>query len=328
MVMEEPRHVAALGAFIFLLALMDWWPVGAGFAASREEPTQGASPSPRSAWVPPFEPAMEQCGWRLGTFQSKTARAPVGYYYHLPPNYELDKDRRYPVVYWLHGLGVGPDGANPVVSRLDVAIKAGAAPAMILVSCTDPTKRSWWTDSKDGRIPVETVIVQDLIPHIDATFRTLATREGRAIEGHSMGGYGVAYLGFKYPDTFGTVSILAGALRSPETIITKGGPTFRTVFGADARYVWACSPWVLVQRNADRIRGRTSIRICVGEKDGLKNHSTGFHELLAKLGIDHSWSIAPNTTHSPEELFANWPGNPFEFYATAFAASSLSTAKP
>jgi endo-1,4-beta-xylanase len=177
-------------------------------------------------------------------------------------------------------------------------------------------------------VPVETVIVQDLIPHIDATFRTLATREGRAIEGHSMGGYGAAYLGFKYPDTFGVVSILAGALRSPETIIVKGGPTFRAVFGADARHVWACSPWVLVQQNADRIRGRTSIRICVGEKDGLKNHSTEFHQLLAKLGIDHSWSITPNATHNPEELFANWPGNPFEFYATAFAAPSVSTAKP
>jgi len=326
--MEEPRRVSTLGTFILLLTLMDWWFVGIRPAAGGEEPAQGAGPSSRSAWVPPFGPSQEQCGWRLGTFQSKTARAPVGYYYHLPPNYESDKDRRYPVVYWLHGLGVGPDGANPVVSRLDAAIKAGAAPAMILVSCTDPTKRSFWTDSKDGRVPVETVIVQDLIPHIDATFRTIATRESRAIEGHSMGGYGAAYLGFKYPDTFGAVSILAGALRSPEAIVAKGGATFRTVFGGDARYVWVCSPWVLAQQNADRIRGRTVFRICVGEKDGLINHNTAFNQVLAQLGIYHSWSIAPNTTHNPEELFANWPGNSFEFYATAFAAPSLSTAKP
>ncbi len=132
-----------------------------------------------------------------------------------------------------------------------------------------------------------------------------------------MGGYGAAYLGFKYPDIFGSVSILAGALRFRGNDRAKGGPTFRTVFGGDPRYTRACSPWVLVQQNADRIRGRTFVRISVGDRDGLLPRNAEFHEMLGKLGIDHAWSIVPNCTHSPEELFANWPGNPFEFYTAS-----------
>ncbi len=320
--MDEQQHIAVLRTFVLLLMLSDLLPVIPCPSTHAEESTKANRPDSKSAWVPPSGSWMNDYGWRLGTFQSKTARAPVGYYYHLPPNYDSDKDRRYPVIYWLHGLGVGADGANPVVSRLDAAIEAGTAPAMILVSCADPTKRSFWTDFKDGRVPVETVIVRDLVEHIDATFRTLADRRGRAIEGHSMGGYGAAYLGFKYPDTFGSVSILAGALRSAETIAVKGGPTFRDVFGGDLRYARAHSPWVLVQQNAGRIRGRTFIRIGVGDRDGLLARNAEFHGMLTQLGIDHTWSIVPNCTHSPEELFANWPGNPFEFYTATFATNA------
>jgi len=318
---ERLRQVKLAIPWVLLWMSAVLWPVAAGSTANAQE-AQDRDSALKSPWVPHFDSSTEGRGWRLGVFQSKAARAPVGYYYHLPPDYDSDKNRRYPVVYWLHGLGVGPDGADPVASRLDAAVRAGTAPSIVLVSCTDPTKQSFWTDSWDGRIPVETVVVRDLVTHIDATFRTIASREGRAIEGHSMGGYGAAYLGFKYPDTFGAVSILAGALRSAETIAAQGGPTFRDVFGGDLRYARANSPWTLARQNADRLRGRTFIRICVGGKDGLLAMNAEFHGMLTRLSIDHTWSVVPNCTHSPEELFANWPGNPFEFYATAFPAQT------
>ena len=65
----------------------------------------------------------------------------------------------------------------------------GKAPEVILVF---PKGRhySWYCDSADGTKPVETVIIKELIPHIDRTYRTVARREGRAIEGSSMGGFG------------------------------------------------------------------------------------------------------------------------------------------
>jgi endo-1,4-beta-xylanase len=54
---------------------------------------------------------------------------------------------------------------------------------------------------------VESVLVGDLIPHIDSTYRTIATRRYRAAEGFSMGGFGAAHLGFKYPEIFGAVAM-------------------------------------------------------------------------------------------------------------------------
>ena len=54
------------------------------------------------------------------------------------------------------------------------------------------------------------MIVKELTPHVDATYRTIARREDRAVEGFSMGGYGAAHLGFKYPEVFGIVGIMSG----------------------------------------------------------------------------------------------------------------------
>ena len=280
---------------------------------------QGAAALPESAWMPPTGDWLQERGWRLGTFRSETADAEVGYYYYLPPDYEADTDKRYPVIYWLHGLTGRPAAATPVMTRLNVGIRAGTAPEIILVSCTDPTQRSMWTDSKDGTVPVETVIVAELIPHIDATFRTVDTRQGRAIEGYSMGGYGAAYLGFKYPDVFGAVSILAGALHTPESLRDRRAPIFEAVHGGDTAYARARSPWQLVRRNADRIRGRQAIRVHVGEKDGLREWNTEFHDLLTQLDIEHRWSIVPKSTHNQAQFFSEWQGNLFDFYEQAFA---------
>src|SRR5207253_4200599 len=55
----------------------------------------------------------------------------------------------------------------------------------------------WYVDAQDGQHPMESIVVKDLIAHVDSTYRTIATREGRAIEGHSMGGYGALHIGLK-----------------------------------------------------------------------------------------------------------------------------------
>jgi acetyl esterase len=97
------------------------------------------------------------------------------------------------------------------------------------------------------------------------------------------------------------------------------------VFGGDAEYARARSPWNLVRENADKIRGRMFVRIHVGAKDGLREWNTEFHDLLATLGIEHDWSTIANSTHNPAEFFANWPGNLFDFYANAFAGAAPGT---
>jgi enterochelin esterase-like enzyme len=234
------------------------------------------------------------------TFDSKTAKEKVSYLLYLPPGYEKETAKRYPVVYWLHGIGGSQQGVPQMAERLTKAIEEKKTPPMIVVYVNGMI-RSGYVDTADGKYPVETVTIKELIPHVDRTYRTIATRDGRVVEGFSMGGAGAAKWGFKYPDLFGTVSILAGALHTREQMMQKNDRMAET-YGSAERFEES-NPWTLVEKNADKIRGRTIVRIAVGGKDGLAGANTRFHELLEKLKIEHDFDVVPDANHSPNPVY-------------------------
>jgi len=262
------------------------------------------------------------------TFHSPILQGPASYLVYLPPENAEAPGARFPVVYWLHGLnGTQRDGAACFVPSLDAAIRAGTCPPMIAV-LVNGLSDSRYYDSFDGHRPVESVIVRDLISHVDRTYRTQASREGRAIEGFSMGGFGAAHLGFKYPDLFGAVSIMAGALLdddsaagAPDLIATPG--LFEKCFG-NLDYFHAGSPWVVVLEHTDRIRrqntaGRiTAVRIAVGDNDSLLGRNTRYHQLLAELGIAHEFAVLPGVPHDPGAIYDALGARGPAFYRTAF----------
>ncbi len=258
--------------------------------------------------------------WRIGRFARAAIDSDVRYYIYLPPGYETE-DKRYPVVYWFHGAYGRPYSATPVVTRLDAAIRDNEAPEMIVVSSLDPTGLSMWTDSKDGRLPMEAILIGELIPHIDASYRTVADRSGRGIEGFSMGGYGAAFLGVKYNETFSSVSILAGALHTPETFRERRRAIFDNVFSGDTEYARARSPWTVIEKNAEAMRNKTSIRVFVGADDGLLAWNRNYHTKLDELGIEHEWGVVPHSPHDLETVMRNWEGNFFDYYQRVFAGN-------
>src|SRR5204862_7891593 len=119
-----------------------------------------------------------------------------------------------------------------------------------------------YCDARDGSYPVETVVIKDLIPHVDATYRTLAARETRAVEGFSMGGFGAAHFGFKYPELFGVVSITAPAMLGPELKQPRPVQAWSRLFpspaamGGDIEYFKANDRFALAVKNAAAIRDR------------------------------------------------------------------------
>lgn len=84
-----------------------------------------------AAWAEPNR--AELAGTHHRTFQSSLAKSEVSYQIYLPPDYEAGAPRRYPVVYWLHGLNGDRRGGMPFVRHLDAFIRDGKAPAMIVV---------------------------------------------------------------------------------------------------------------------------------------------------------------------------------------------------
>jgi endo-1,4-beta-xylanase len=273
---------------------------------------------PRPEWVDPNRTAPN--GTKYRTFRSAVLGAEVSYLIYLPTGYEKG-EKRYPVVYWLHGLGGNQRaGAMMFVPRLDAAVRKGALPPAIVVSVNGMVN-GFYCDWAGGKRPVESVIVKDLVPHIDKTYRTVARREGRVVQGYSMGGYGAAHLGFKYPEVFGTVVVDAGALVAEQAL--KGprmGELFKEIYGGKVERFWAEHPTRLAEKNVDRIRGRTNVRIGVGKDDGLLPRNRQLHELLGKLKVEHEYEVVPGVAHSGVEYYKRLGDKGFEFHRKAFEA--------
>ncbi len=269
-------------------------------------------PSPKASWLDADK--SEPAGTHYQTFKSRLAGGEVSYLVYLPPTYETEKAQRYPVVYWLHGLNGNQSAGAVFAENLDAAVRAGKAPAMIVVLVNGMVD-SFYNDAPDGKWPIESVIVKELIPHIDKTYRTVAQRESRAVEGYSMGGYGAAHLGFKYPELFGIVGVMAGALIEPRAEVQPA--VFQKMFGSDKAYVQANDPFTLVRKNADAIRGKTAIRIAVGDLDNLKTRNLALHELLGELKIEHDYEVVPGVAHAGVLFYQKLGERAFAYYQKA-----------
>jgi len=276
-------------------------------------------------WV---KPAIEAAHTFYRTFHSPTINGPVSYLIYLPPQYDQSPDKRFPVMYWLHGRGGAQTGIPAFVERLTKAVEAGKTPPMIVVFVNGLPTGSY-VDSFDGKQPVESVTIKDLIPHIDKTYRTIAAREGRIVEGFSMGGSGAAKWGFKHPELFCGISIFAGALHDLESLSKRdGGALFQRLYGGNVEYFKANDPWSLAEKNADAVRGRTAIRIVVGGKDGLQVPNRKYHELLDRLKIEHEFHVIEDAGHNHGPLYDGLGDKNWAFYGAALGAKPASSTPP
>jgi enterochelin esterase-like enzyme len=287
-------------------------------APRRRAVEPGAAPQ----WVTPSvdAPRVQQ-----RTLASRAAGTRVSYFVYTPPVYDAEKSRRFPVLYWLHGTGGGLRGVGPIANVFDSAIRRGQIPPLLVVF-PNGLQTSMWVDSKDGRAPVETIVAREVIPDVDAAFRTIATREGRIVEGFSMGGYGAARLGFKFPDLFATVSVLAGGPLQREFRETpRAGPQERglilnTVYGGDHAYFTAQSPWMLAEKHAAALRD-SRIRVVVGDQDTMLANTRAFDQRLTQLGIRHEFHVVPGAEHQPMALLRGIGEDFWRFYREALAGA-------
>ena len=276
-------------------------------------------------WITPAVTAPQVA---FHTFESRAAKTRVSFHLYLPEAYHLERDRRFPVLYWLHGTGGGLAGIAPLSAFFDRAIREGRIPPMI-VAFPNGLATSMWGDSKDGSVPMETILVRELLPHIDSSFRTIATAEGRVIEGFSMGGYGAARLGFRHPDLFGAVSILAGGPLDLEFAgpRARGNPiererVLRDTFSGDLDYFKAQSPITVVERSADKVRSKLLIRIVAGARDNTMPLNRDYSKHLDKLGIPHAFDIVPGAGHDTRALLDGLSDGNWTFYRAAFGGAA------
>jgi enterochelin esterase-like enzyme len=236
----------------------------------------------------------------------------------LPPAYEKYPDRKFPVIYWLHGAeGDQRSGTDRFLPPYIKALRDRNAPPAIVVLVGVPPN-SFYCDWADGKWPVESVIVNDLIPNIDASFRTQADRGGRMIQGFSMGGLGAARLGLKHPELFGAVAVDSGG---PMAVRAFAGPIYLKVFGGDGAKAAAESPVALATKNADALRGKTHIRVGCGADDKLLAAATQLHEALDKLKIPHEFVVVPGVGHDAAKYYELLGAKGFALHRQAFGGA-------
>jgi S-formylglutathione hydrolase FrmB len=251
------------------------------------------------------------------SLSSKILGRAVPYCVLLPPGYDTQKTARYPVLYFLHGLGENEQvlleaGGMNLVEDLREQNQLGE-----FLIVTPAGGRSFFINSHDGRERYEDFLVREFLPFIERRYHIRPGRQFRGIAGVSMGGYGALRLAFRHPQLFGSVSAHSAALVDKLPALTKPNAqpsAFSRVLGAafgsppDVAFWERNSPFSLA-RNAPRPVGLKIYFDCGTEDDfGFNVGAKAFHDLLQSRGIPHEFHLYPG-------------GHDWKYVAEHFAAS-------
>ena len=153
----------------------------------------------------------------------------------LPPSYGSDPDKRYPVVYYLHGFSI--DGRNFYnYMQVPTAVADNAANGHEFIVVVPDTLTAMGGSMYSNSVTTgnfRDFVATDLIDYIDANYRTQARREGRALVGHSMGGYGTWMVGMAHPEQFSVIWAQSACCVSPRRETPESGAAMAAVARED-----------------------------------------------------------------------------------------------
>lgn len=245
----------------------------------------------------------------------------------LPPGYDADTQKKYPILYFLHGLGESEQallrsGGWDVIQDLEQQKKVGD-----FVMAAPEGRSTFFINSANGTDRYSDFFLTEFLPYIETHYRILRKRQSRGITGLSMGGYGALRFAFAYPERFGSVSAQSPALitESPHQLdsdLQNAGPLARllgSVFGDPINVAhWnANSPFQLARKNAAQIRSQ-AIYINCGQQDefGFEVGAQALHKQLGSEKIPHEFHLYPGGHNA--EYFLSHLGETIEFHWRAF----------
>jgi S-formylglutathione hydrolase FrmB len=223
----------------------------------------------------------------------------------LPAGY-AHSHHRYPVLYLLHGA---LNGEEAWTQQGDAEAITAGLPLIVVMpdSGQGGGYADWFNGGAGGPPQWERYHVDQLIPFIDARYRTVARRSGRAVAGLSMGGFGAMSYAARHPDRFVAAAAFSGAVDTnhPLDIAITGDEPFGPRATQEIRWR-ARNPWDL----AVNLRG---LRLVVRTGDGAATNdivetvvhqmNVSFHDRLNRFGIDHVWDDYGAGTHT----WPYWP---------------------
>ena len=266
------------------------------------------------------------------SLDSHILKRPVRYCVQLPAHYAEPKDShgqlaRYPVLYFLHGLGDNEQtlfktGGWTLIEDLRERQKISN---FLIVAPEGRT--SFYINSVDGKDRYSDFFLQEFMPFIEKKYRVKPGRAGRAIGGISMGGFGALRMAFAYPRLFSSVSAQSPALilDSPQNInaaARSGSPVVRALTGVfgnpiDVAHWQANNPFVLAKKNRELLRGLAIYFNC-GQNDdyGFEKGAAALDKQLTEEHIRHEYHSYSGDHSLP--YFLSHLGETMEFHSRAF----------
>lgn len=258
--------------------------------------------------APPVE--LKHLTFREQTFRSEAVGADVKYGIYLPKDYDapVGKDRRWPLVVWLHGMWEDHTRFHTRggAEVLDRCIGDGTMPPCVFVSA-DGGRTSMYVNRKDQRW--EDLITHDLLAHLAEKYQVSDQRDQRAILGVSMGGMAALRIAFTKPELFGAVGAHSSAVfpEDPEQLPERiKGMANRLgldeVFGSPIQK----GPWQqanpLCLANAADVAQLHTLRIYfdagTDDRYGFAAGNELLHQALEKRGVPHTWRLIQGGGHS------------------------------
>lgn len=258
---------------------------------------------------------------------SRVLKRAVRYCVYVPDGYDRDGSRRYPLLYFLHGLGDNEQtlfnsGGWTLIDDLQRQHKIGE---FLIVA--PQGWRSFYINSADGSFLYSDFFLHEFMPHIERKYRAVPGRTGRAISGISMGGYGALRFAFADPQLFSAVSAQSAALitespRELDPAMHSGFPLgnlMTPVFGdpINTRHWEANDPIVLARKNAAELR-KMAIYFNCGQQDnyGFEKGASKLNQELDREHVPHEYRPYPGD-HSIDYFVSHF-GEVMEFHSRAF----------
>jgi S-formylglutathione hydrolase FrmB len=260
---------------------------------------------------------------------SRILKQAVHYCVQLPPSYDVKEapPRRYPVLYFLHGLGQNEQtlfstGGWSVIEDLRRQHKIDD----FLVVAPEG-KRSFYVNSPGDSFRYSDFFLQEFIPYVESKYRVRPGRKGRAITGVSMGGYGALRFAFAHPQMFSAVSAQSAALitQTPQELSAAGhsgsplgrltGPAFGEPINVP--HWQENSVFVLARKNQSGLKNLAIYFNCGQQDDfGFEDGAASLHRQLQAEGVKHEYHSYPGD-HSLT-YFLSHMGEVMEFHSRIF----------
>ena len=273
------------------------------------------------AWVNQPSKAYANLPVQHKTFHSQSMGTEVGYCIYLPPGYENfeQANSRYPVVYYLHGGRPGSELKSVGLSVfIEKAIQSNRIPPMIYVFINGgPMSHYDYPQIKNGQ--GESVFIKELIPHVDSNYRTIASREGRGIEGFSQGGRGTTRIMFRHPELFCSAAPGGGGFATEKKISENNGHENDRVVFAEGYNAYDTARLYASSKKQKQYPLR--ILVHVGTKGFNYDNNLAYMQFLNQLGIEFEKLIVQDAPHSARIIYEQQGDTLMKFHAHNLSAA-------